>query len=93
MVVSEEAAAAGVASIPDPDTNTDGDWLVWQSLITSFAFGSDIGFGHGVGQQYVVDSKAMRKVGNNKQVAIVVSNSSAVGGIVGIEGRMLVKLH
>ena len=41
----------------------------------------------------MVDSKAMRKVGLDDDLAIVVQQRVAIGAIIAMEGRFLVKLH
>ena len=74
MVVSDSAAAAGAASIPGPvtDRNDDG-WFVWESAMchqsgsgTTGAFNRVVEF----------DSKAMRRVLDGYQIAVMVENGS-----------------
>jgi len=93
VVVSDQAIGAGVASIPGPVTNPDAPFFVYQGLIDSFLFGSGVGFESTAGQSTQVDSKAMRKVGANEDIAIVVENAAALGATFTMEGRMLVKFH
>jgi len=94
IVVSDQAAAAGSGSVPSPVGNTDAPFFVWEPLISTFLFGDLTGFIEPSGYNLVVDSKAMRKVGVNEDVAIQVGNtSSAEGAIAVMIGRMLVKLH
>jgi len=72
-VVTAEAFAAGIASIPEPFTDGDwGGWFVWRS------FSSLVQVADATGKLYLaaesgfeVDSKAMRKVSNNEVVVIV----------------------
>jgi len=93
-IVSDEALAAGIASIPKPMANADSDWFVHQGMITSFAFGSGVGFvGSTFGREYTIDSKAMRKVGPNDSLAGVVENLTAFGADITAVGRMLIQLH
>jgi len=93
-IVSDEALTAGVASIPDPMTNGDAAWHVFQPLIVQLRFLSAIAFQADAGHQYEVDSKAMRKVGSNDGIAIVASNAHATHGAeITLLGRQLVKLH
>ncbi len=94
-IVSNQALAAGAASIPAPWTDASWDgWLVW----IPFSFRVDIGAGQAtgptrsnVGQGHTIDSKAMRKVELNESV--VVMCESQVGGFsVDAKFRMLFKL-
>ncbi len=94
IVVSQAAAAAGVGSIPTPVTEGDGDFWVWQALQDHFIFGTAVGFRAQQARQYIIDSKSMRKVGVDEDMALVVENDHvAHGAIVGVKGRILIKLH
>jgi len=92
IVASDKAVALGVTAIPQPFTNSDADFWVWQGVSHKFFFGDATGFSN-VGQTYTVDSKAMRKVGNDEDIAVCFEQSAAVGAQVIVQGRMLVKLH
>ncbi len=90
-VVSDEAVAAGAASIPGPWTNSDwGGWFVWMPWIFNFEFTTDIDRLLG-SVEWELDSKAQRKVKNNETV-VVMAESQAGAVIVGTPFRMLVKL-
>ena len=52
-----------------------------------------MGFNESVGSAYDIDSKAMRKVGPNEDVALMIEEVNAFGAVVQTTGRMLVKLH
>ena len=93
IVVSDQAVAAGAASVPGPITNTDAPFFVWEPFINSFLFLTGSGVQEPTGTYITVDSKAMRKVNNNEDVAIMFENAAALGCNVSMEGRMLVKLH
>ncbi len=94
IVVNDQALAAGIASIPDPITNGDAPWYVWQGLETHFVTATEIGVIEVAGQQFTIDSKAMRKVGSNEDVAVVAVNAHATQGArIGLVGRMLIKTH
>ncbi len=90
-VVSNDAFAAGVGSIPGP--YDDGDWkqwFVWQS----FAFHVEFGSAVGVNIESVmidVDSKAMRKVGQNETIVMVAESATGAYSIADAT-RQLVKL-
>jgi len=94
QVVTETAAAAGVASLPTPLTETDADFFVYQPWFNALTILSAVGFEESTGQgaSWTVDSKSMRKVGTDDDVAVTIENR-ALGYDVSLEGRMLVKLH
>ncbi len=94
QVVTEAASTAGIGSIPTPATETDADYYVYQPLFQKLGFITGVGFDNrGADQSWVVDSKAMRKVGPDDDAVLVIENNSAVGCRIAIEGRMLVKFH
>ena len=93
VVVSDQAVAAGGASIPGPITNPDAPWLVYEGLHSPTIFLSAIGLVEPAGLVFELDSKAMRKVGNNEDIAVMIEQGATFGGIIAIQGRMLVKLH
>jgi len=93
IVVTAEAAAAGVASVPDPVGDPSSPWFVWQPLSTSFLFADATGFIEPAGNDYEVDSKSMRKVGLNEDIALVAEETNVKGALISSTGRMLVKLH
>ena len=77
-VVSEAAATAGIASLPDPITEISEDlWF----LYTPFLQSTNGGANNGLGFHYPLESKAMRKVTDGYQVAIIVANSHASHGL------------
>ena len=95
-VVSDLAIAAGVASIPDPITNEDSDlWFMHRF----FSYGMLIGSGAGTGvptpngTTFEFDSKAMRKVEEGSDIAVVLANATAAGFRYWLKFRLLVKLH
>jgi len=95
IVVTEQAAAIGITAIPDPsgqDGDPEADWFVWQGLQTNFEFSTAAGF-RDVGKHYVVDSKAMRKVGPDDDLVSVVSSNGGFGAILTVAGRRLIQLH
>ena len=94
MKASDQAIAAGIGSVPNPITDTDAPWFVYEPLITSMIVADATGISGAAGTVIDVDSKAMRKIGPNEDLAVVVDNNSAVdGGFFWHGGRMLVKLH
>ena len=93
ITTTSEAVAIGETAIPSPVQDPDAKWFVYRPLQSEFTFLSSVGFVEPAGSNYEVDSKAMRKVGINEDVAIQVEEVNAVGAILSTTGRMLVKLH
>ena len=93
IVVNDQATAIGVTAIPGPITNPDALFLIYQGLISQFDFADATGFNEPAGSYYNVDSKAMRKVEANDDLIFIVENRAAVGAVITIEGRILVKLY
>ncbi len=94
MVVSEQARAAGAASIPGPITNQDaGEWFVWQPVSAFFEFVTGAGFDSAGGRVFEFDSKAMRKVQAGDAIVVMAENETAAGFDIDINYRMLLKLH
>ena len=95
IVVSEQASAAGAASVPAPSIEPDGEWYVHEGWTHRFQFDSASGFESSAGTRIQVDSKAMRKVESNKDIVFVGENQAAAA--LGVQmtgsGRMLIKLH
>ena len=94
-VVSEQAAAAGVGSVPTPITDLGSDlWFLWDYIAASFLFISGVGFSPELAHTRYVDSKAMRKVNADQDLAIVLEAPSSSDGMgIHMIGRFLVKLH
>ena len=90
-IVTQQAFAAGVASIPGPWT--DSDWDGWMVLIP-FSFRYDITTDVGrliTTREITIDSKAMRKMEANETLVAMVE-SQAVAFDVSAPVRTLVKL-
>jgi len=93
IVVSDQALAAGAASIPSPTSQADAPFFVWEPFVNFLRFGDDTGIQEPAGTRLNVDSKAMRKVGVNEDIAFQTENASGQGYTITLQGRMLVKLH
>ena len=96
QVVSDSAVAAGVTAVPTPLTETDSDYFVYKPVNFGIVVLDATGFVQspiGDKDQFEVDSKAMRKVGLDEDVSVVLQTRSAVGSVISVEGRFLVKLH
>jgi len=100
MVVTDTASGIGVTAVPDPSPvtgNPEADWFLWTPLVNQFFIDIDAGGGIGVdgsnGAKYILDSKAMRKVGPDDDIVGVISNDTAVGFSLVTMGRTLIQLH
>ena len=96
MVVTETAAGIGVTAVPNPsgiDGDPDADWYIWQAMMNTVEFQSGVGVERNGDSQYVIDSKAMRKVGPDDDVVAVFDQQNAVGAILNTNGRQLIQLH
>ncbi len=90
-IVSDEAFAAGAASIPGPWSNKDwGGWFVWLPISWRFEFISGVGVLQ-AGITSVIDSKAMRKIGLNETVVVVAESQGSAFDVMD-PFRMLLKL-
>ena len=74
MVVSSEAFAAGVGSVPDPSSETvSADWMWFDTAITG-----DSAVDPAADAKVVVDNKSMRVMHQaNKKLVLVVANPDA----------------
>jgi len=90
-IVSSEAAAAGVSSLPEPYTDADwGGWFVWRSFSHAFEL-QDATASFLASWSMEIDSKAMRKITPNETLVVVAESFS--GGIQVHDGtRHLLKL-
>ena len=82
-VVSAQAASVGITAIPHPATDAAwGGWL-WHSYFSSVYLFRDATGSSPNGVVLInVDSKAMRKVGEEERLVAVVENSAADGTLV-----------
>ncbi len=78
-VFSDEAIAAGAASLPDPITQGGDDyWFLYQPFMRK---GMDSSAAAPTFTEYMIDSKAMRKVEPGKSVVYMLVNSHATHGL------------
>ena len=90
-IVSAEAFAAGIGSVPTPYSDGDwGGWMVWRSFALRWDF-SDATGARFAQIEIEVDSKAMRKVSPNEVIVLVAE--SQTGAFSMADGlRQLIKL-
>ena len=93
-LVSAEAFAAGIASVPEPFSDADwGGWMVLQPFTMNFEVTTDVGRLLG-SMQMVIDSKAMRKVEPSSVMVAVVESAPASAAFEFADlTRLLQKLH
>ena len=94
-IVQGQAAAAGVASIPGPVTDSDWDgWALWMPFVHSLSFLTAASANQPAQSVFHYDSKAMRKINDNEAVVFVIENENAAFGLLfNWVGRTLFKLH
>ena len=96
IVVTSTASAIGATAIPSPGSTTgdpNADWFVHQNMAASLQFLSGVGFEGNEATHYVVDSKAMRKVGPDDDVVLMFQEEGGFGAVLGTQGRRLIQLH
>ena len=95
MVVRDQAATAGVGSLPTPIAEEfDDGFFVHQFWQAGMTFQSGVGFQSPSWTTYPFDSKAQRKVTADDAIVVTLENAAASHGVRFIlKFRMLVKLH
>lgn len=93
VVVTSPASAVGVTAVPTPVTEPNASWFVYEGFTNRFRFVSAVGVIEPAGTLLKIDSKAMRKVGDDDDVVQVIDNTIATGIAVTTQGRILIKLH
>ena len=78
MIVTDIAAAAGIASIPGPFTDAGDDWLMFQSWSQEFHVATSVGFDPLMMVRHEFDSKSKRVLdGTGKRLVVVIENGHA----------------
>ncbi len=93
LVVQDQAISTGSAALPDPSSDTDAAWFVYEAWRDSFLFATAVGFESHGDRQYSIDSKSMRKVGSSEDIAVMFRETASVGVLTSMRGRVLIKLH
>ena len=93
QVVTDSASAAGAASVPTPTSEPNADFFVYQPWAVQSVVADATGIDANAGHYFDIDSKSMRKVGQDDDVVLTFENFSLVDGVEFIiGGRFLVKL-
>ncbi len=91
-LVNEVARALGVTALPGPSSQaTDNRWFVHQFYSQRLSVTTDIGVEPNFFTQYVIDSKAMRKVTFDQGLVFMFENTAATGHDIFLSLRMLIK--
>ena len=81
-VVTQQAVAAGVASVPTPITDEGDDtFFLWQPFLAGMVFASAVGLNADMWFRYDFDSKAQRKVMDGTSIIVTLENASAADGL------------
>ena len=82
IIVSDEALAAGVASVPTPGTDADAPWLWHQFVPLQAQAGTSVGASlnaMSVVARGEIDSRAMRRVKQNESIVMSMETTSLAG--------------
>ncbi len=92
IIVTDQAVAAGVASVPTPTTDPANDWFVYKTMMQRVDFSDATGIRlYGLSEEF--DSKAMRKVDIGQDLIGVIETSALSNGTQIVSfSRTLVKL-
>ena len=78
IVVTDNAAAVGATAIPGPSTDaSDEGWFVWEPIVSLSSAANGAAGVMQVGGLIDYDSKAMRKVEQGFQIAVMAENNGA----------------
>ncbi len=90
-VVSDQAVAAGVGSVPTPNMELGSSlWFAHKTMYNDAVSAVDLTV---PGKYFELDSKAMRKVELGSDIVIVVENPLATGVVIQQAGRILIKTN
>ena len=94
-VVSDQAAAVGITALPGPITDEGSDlFFLHQFWLASVRVISAIGADFNDFRRYSLDSKAMRKINEDQDLAVTIDNQAAGAGVnFVLRTRILLKLH
>ena len=96
LIVTDTAAALGITALPNPDSflgggDPEADWYIHQVCQVDFVRSAS-GLSSPAASEYMIDSKAMRKVGPDDDGAALFA-PTGVGCQVFTGGRQLIQLH
>ena len=85
-MVSEDAFAAGAASVPGPITDGDADWMMHGFMPNRFNFRDGTGADSIGGAVFANDSKARRRVADGHGLCFILETGAASSGLVVAQG-------
>jgi len=93
--VSAQALSVGISAIPHPSTDAAwGGWLYHTFLFARFDFFIVSGVNPNMMHNIVIDSKAMRKIGEEERLVTVFECTHATQGFNAVSSlRLLSKVH
>ena len=93
-VVTAQALSVGITAIPHPVTDAPwGGWFFHQYFCADYHVVASTGIAAPWFSNYVIDSKAMRKLDEDERLVAVVENSSGEGMKLWDSIRILTKVH
>jgi hypothetical protein len=94
IIVSDNAFAAGAASVPGPIADAADHWMLWMPFIHRYNVVTAVGVMEGFAHQHPVDNKAQRVIEAGETLAFIVeSGSESEGFITSWKGRILTRLR
>ena len=81
FIANDLAVTAGAASLLGPVTDQNDDsWLLWMAFSQMFQVISGAGVESDAGHQYVIDSKAQRKIQSGQRHVVMIENAHGSHG-------------
>ncbi len=94
IVVTDQASAAGVASVPTPSSESSSDWFFYEYFCSTAVLLSSVGWVEPTVMNVPIDSKAMRKVDLGEDLIMVLENGNGTHGLrFQLRVKVLIKLH
>ncbi len=80
-LVTQAALAIGVTAMELPSTDPGSDWLWWDTIVVHKALNTGPEDQQlGANKEIEIDNKAMRKIGKNRALVMIVQNIQVSGG-------------
>ncbi len=85
IVATEDAFAAGAASIPGPVSDPSADWMLHKWMFQQFSFQTAAGVTP-VNRVYEIESRARRRLPNDKNLVFVLETGALSAGVTVLTG-------
>ncbi len=79
IVVTSQALAAGVASMPGPFTDGASDWFMYQPLLATITVLTAVGIEAQMATYFAINNKAKRIVSEGYAIALIAENGGTNG--------------